>query len=354
EVRIGSGVYDLMLSPVQEQGGRVLGRMFLFHDVTERKEAEDRLRQLSRAVEQSPATIVITDTRGNIEYVNPKFTMLTGYSFEEALGNNPRILKSELNSPEIYPPLWQTILAGNEWRGEFINRKKNGELYYESASISPILDAKGVISHFLAVKEDITERKHAEEQQRLLNQMLQAQLAEIQALQAVLQEQAIRDPLTGLYNRRYLYETMERELARAVREGSPVGFVMIDVDKFKEINDRHGHAAGDLVLQNLADEMKTQTRASDIVCRYGGEEFLVVMLNATLEGATGYAEKLCRTFRDSRVKYGEEEIRATLSIGVAGFPLHGTTSQQVLAAADNAMYQAKGEGRDRVVVWGGK
>ena len=132
-------------------------------DITERKQAGEQLRRLSRAVEQSPSAIVITDTAGNIEYVNPKFTHVTGYAFEEVVGKNPSLLKSGEMPPEGYENLWKTITSGGEWRGEFHNKKKNGELYWESASISPITDAHGVITHFLAVKEDITERKGMEE-----------------------------------------------------------------------------------------------------------------------------------------------------------------------------------------------
>ncbi len=129
----------------------------------QKKEAEQRLSILSRAVEQNPASIVLTDIDGNIEYVNPKFTELTGYSEKEILGENPRFLKSKNTSPEAYKELWQTITSGKEWQGEFQNRKKNGDVYFESALISPIADESGKITHFLAVKEDITERKIAEE-----------------------------------------------------------------------------------------------------------------------------------------------------------------------------------------------
>jgi PAS domain S-box-containing protein len=144
-----------------------------------RKQAEMRLRRLSRAVEQSPASVIVTDTAGNIEYVNPKFTELTGYAPEEVIGRNPRILKSGHTSPEGYRELWASITSGREWRGELHNKKKNGELFWESVSISPIRDADGKITNFLAVKEDITERKRAEtEQARLETQLRQAQKME--------------------------------------------------------------------------------------------------------------------------------------------------------------------------------
>jgi PAS domain S-box-containing protein len=145
--------------PLRGQDGKIIGTFGISKDITAMKQAEEQLRQLSRAVEQSPACIVITDPAGNITYVNPKFTAVTGYTFEEAVGKNPRLLKSGEIPAEAYAELWQTITSGKEWRGEFHNKRKNGELYWESASISPILDAAGKITHFLAVKEDTTERK---------------------------------------------------------------------------------------------------------------------------------------------------------------------------------------------------
>ncbi|MGD0815345.1 MAG: PAS domain S-box protein [Verrucomicrobiota bacterium] len=145
----------------KDASGRTIQLRGANQDITERKKSEHQLRKLWRAVEQSPASIVITDLQGGIEYVNPKFCAITGYGFEEAHGQNPRVLKSGEMSAETYSQLWATITAGEEWRGEFHNRKKNGELYWESASISPIRDDKGKVTHFVAIKEDITERKRA-------------------------------------------------------------------------------------------------------------------------------------------------------------------------------------------------
>ncbi len=145
---------------------RFMGRVWSFRDVTQRKKAEEELRKLSRAVEQSPASVVITDLEGRIEYVNPKFTEVTGYSVAEALGQNPRILKSDMMPPEVYQELWQALTQGGQWRGELLNRRKDGSLYWESASISAIKGPDGKPTHYLAVKEDITERKRAEEELR--------------------------------------------------------------------------------------------------------------------------------------------------------------------------------------------
>ncbi len=148
--------------PVFDDKGQVLHVIIQHTDITERKQSEEQIIQLSQAVKQSPSTVVITDLDGNIEYVNPKFTETTGYSSEEALLKNPRILKSNETKSEEYKELWETITSGKEWRGEFHNKRKNGELYWEFASISPIRNTEGAITHFLAIKEDITDRKQAE------------------------------------------------------------------------------------------------------------------------------------------------------------------------------------------------
>ena len=159
--------------PQLNAAGTVQQVICTFIDITDRKQAEEQLRQLSRAVEQSPASIVITDPTGAISYVNPKFSQLTGYTLAEALSQNPRILKSGHTSPAAYAGLWQTISAGQTWRGEFLNRKKNGELYWELASISPITNAAGRVTHYLAVKEDITDRKRTEAALRETNAYLE-------------------------------------------------------------------------------------------------------------------------------------------------------------------------------------
>ncbi len=155
-----------------DEKGNILFHEGIIRDVTDRKRDEDRLRSLSRAVEQNPVSIMITDTWGRIEYVNPKFSELTGYSSDEVIGRNPRLLKSGSTTPEEYSKIWKIICAGGEWKGEFKNIKKSGEEYYENALISPIKDEKGRITHFLAVKEDITERKHAEETITEINRKL--------------------------------------------------------------------------------------------------------------------------------------------------------------------------------------
>lgn len=179
--------------------GRAVDFTCIGEDITERRHGEDQLRKLSRAVEQSASIVVITDDRGSIEYVNPKFTQVTGYSLAELSGCNPRTLKSGETSQEEYQRLWQTITGGGEWRGEFHNKKKSGEMYWESASISPIRNASGSISHFIAVKEDITERKRleAEVQARNLDLLKHRELSAIGRL-ANMVAHDLRNPLSSV------------------------------------------------------------------------------------------------------------------------------------------------------------
>ena len=180
------------------------------------------------------------------------------------------------------------------------------------------------------------------------NITLQKQLDEIHELQERLKEQAIRDPLTGLHNRRYLDETLPRELARAKREGYPLSVVMIDLDRFKQINDNYGHPAGDEVIKALATVLKNATRGGDVACRYGGEEFVVALPRMGLEGAMARANEWRSTLADAVIRHGQLELKVTLSAGVAAFPEHGGTFDALLELADHALYRSKHEGRNRV------
>ncbi len=175
ELELKNGTFlDRYSAPVVDKNGVYYGRIWTFRDITERKQDADELQQLSLAVEQSPVSVVITDPQGNISYVNRKFTECTGYSREEVVGKNPRILNAGRASPELYRNLWSTITHGRVWHGEFCNKKKNGEIYWDAATVTPITDRKGIITHFLAVKEDITERRRAEKELYESRQMLQS------------------------------------------------------------------------------------------------------------------------------------------------------------------------------------
>ncbi len=183
---------NLTVALVRKPGGEPNYLVSVIEDITERRKAEEQIRKLSHAIEQSSSTVLITDTEGNIEYANPKFTQLTGYSLEEAMGKTLRILKSGKTSPEVYKELWKTILSGNEWLGELCNRKKNGELFWEYVSISPVKNSEGVITDFIAVKDDITEQKQKEK--LYLQQTRLAQMGEMLSMIA----HQWRQPLTSI------------------------------------------------------------------------------------------------------------------------------------------------------------
>lgn len=186
---------------------------------------------------------------------------------------------------------------------------------------------------------------------RQANEQLQAQLTEIQLLQSELREQAIRDPLTGLFNRRHLMDMLHREIERAKRESWPVSVIVIDIDHFKTLNDAHGHNAGDLVLKELGALLMNNTRASDIACRYGGEEFVLVLPNVHPLVAFERAEQIRLKFEWLRIPYEGHELSSTISLGIAVYPLNAATDDEVLIRADRALYQAKQTGRNRTVLY---
>ena len=199
--------------------------------------------------------------------------------------------------------------------------------------------------------DEIAAHKQAEESLRTANEQLQTRLDEIHHLQAALDEQATRDGLTGLYNRRHLDEILEREIVRAKREGHFLALVMIDVDHFKRFNDTYGHQAGDQVLVALADLLRTDARTEDVVCRYGGEEFLVLLPHMSPESARARAELWRSSFAATEVRHGELALRTTISLGIAAYPEHGHTVEELTQCADLALYLAKHDGRDRAVVF---
>ena len=305
-------------------------------DITERKRAEDRLRQLSSAVEHSPISIVIMDITGNIEYVNLKFTEVTGFTLDEVRGKTPQDTFGSSNTqPETRAEHWQTILSGNEWRGEMENCKKNGESYWAAVSISPITDSNGIITHFVSINEDITVRKENEEK--------------IQRLNAGLEQLAMTDYLTNLYNRRYFMQRGAEEFKRARRNNQPLALLMMDIDHFKNVNDTYGHDAGDMALQQVAATLKSSLREIDILGRIGGEEFAVLLPNISLHEAAVLAERVRKAVAGTSVEIPGGSLTITISIGVAVLTNETSGIDNILKNADVAMYQAKSCGGNCVV-----
>lgn len=304
----------------------------------------------SVAMDAAANGIVITDARGVIEWVNPAVTRITGYSSGEMVGQHTRLLKSGEHDDDFYKELWQTVCDGRTWFGEIANRHKNGTVYYEEQHIAPVRGEGGSITHFIAIKQDVTARRTAEAKLSAANEQLQARLREVEALQRQLREQAIRDPLTHLFNRRYLSETLRREVTRALRDHLSLSVIAIDLDHFKAINDGEGHAAGDAVLQVMGQLLTRATRESDLACRLGGDEFLVVLPGSTQEVARKRAEILRATFFESQAERSGSSRPETpsLSIGVTELRPDDTVDS-LLSRGDNALYEAKRTGRNRVV-----
>jgi len=202
-----------------------------------------------------------------------------------------------------------------------------------------------------AARKEIMERRQAQEDLQQTNQELQVQLHRVESLQEELREQAIRDVLTGLFNRRYLDETFAKKLNRTKRKESSLAVIMLDIDHFKSFNDTYGHTAGDELLAMLGDLLRKQTRQSDVACRYGGEEFIILLSDTPLDVATKRAEEIRRGFEESSIRFEEKELKATISIGIAIYPDHGDQPEALIIQADQALYQAKSNGRNQVVAW---
>jgi diguanylate cyclase (GGDEF)-like protein/PAS domain S-box-containing protein len=314
---------DTMVRVVEWQGAPAIQCTII--DISERKRVEEDLRKLSQAVEQSPASVMITNPEGRIEYVNPKFVELTGYGHDEVLGQSPDILRSGYTSDQHHREQWQAAGAGREWRGELHSKKKNGELYWEYALVSPIKTADGAISHFLSVSEDITLRKEYEER---------------------LVKRANYDDLTGLPNRFLLLDRLGGAVANARRGGRKMALMVVDLDRFKSVNDRLGHGAGDEVLRQAAERLKGCLRGADTLARLGGDEFAALLPSLSTEGdADVVANRMLDTLSGPFLVDSHEAF-CTASIGATVFPDDGDDPQVLMRNADAAMYRVKETGRN--------
>jgi len=317
--------FESFLAPLLDPAGKVVGAFHVGRDVTARRKMESDLRKLSTAVEQSPVTVVITDSQGTIEYVNPAFTATSGYTAAEALGQNPRLLKSGKTDAAGYAEMWATIAGGSPWVGQFQNRRKDGSLYWEEAVIAPIRDAAGAITHFIGIKQDVTVRREAEERATFL---------------------AFHDPLTRLPNRHLGQERMEQAMKNAELAKGCAALLFIDIDHFKKVNDSLGHSVGDHLLQALVERLQTCVRPQDTLSRLGGDAFFLVV--PSLEEPTApcrLAERiLSRTVQPFLID--RHEISITVSIGIAVYEQDGRDFDALFAQADAALHHGKNTGRN--------
>jgi diguanylate cyclase (GGDEF)-like protein len=285
--------------------------------------------------------LVVTDILGNGVVLNPAGARLLGL---DAGDQRPRQLGELLGH---WPELVERIKHVEDTDSHFTLKRGALHIGFE---LLPLKDKFGVRQGGLLLARDVTAQVETEGALTRTNEELHTRLADIEELHTELREQAIRDPLTGLVNRRYLNEVLEGELGRAARERYPVSFIMVDIDGFKHINDLLGHATGDLILRVLGSQLLAQIRPGDIACRYGGDEFLVVLTNTDLHDAGRRAQQWRTGFEESSAEIMGLDEPVSISIGVATYPTHGVSAQQVFAAADAALYSAKAAGRNRVIV----
>lgn len=415
------------------------------------KHSEIILRKFSRAVAHCPVSIIITNADGMFEYINPKFTQLTGYSLADLADKTPKVLNSGEMPTTVFEEMWKTITSGKEWHGELRNRKKNGEPFWDYVSISPIFNAEGKITHYVSIQENITERKLLEEMLRhqgqlsddiinslpgifymlnsqgrfirmnpeflevtgytkdeldhmhatdlfdgedkiLITQKIQEALkngdswaeaeliiksgqripyyltghrasidgqlclvgigtdiTERRTLGKDLARQAQTDSLTGLSNRRHFLELAEKEIERARRYDKHLSGLMLDLDEFKSINDTHGHQIGDDVIRKVGEICRKTLRGIDIIGRFGGEEFAIILPESDAKQANEVAERLRFDIANSAVFLENgDELSFTASIGITTLTAAESDVDNMIKLANKALYEAKRMGRNRV------
>lgn len=313
------------ISPIKDKNGDICNFVSLQRNITARVLAERERDLLARALNVTRDPILITDTQARIVFANQAFEQLSGYSESEVRGKTPKFLQSGQHADDFYRILKDALASGQSFRATFANRRKDGAIYYSDQSIAPITDSTGTVQHFVSISKDIT---HKVIEQKKLS------------------EQASEDSLTGLLNRRAGELALLAAQKAAVTNGQAFGVLMADIDHFKQINDRFGHASGDRVLKSIARAMQQQIRDSDRAIRWGGEEFLIVLANAADTTALSTAERIRAAVEAS----SDPEVGSvTLSLGCAQ-SRPDESVEALVRRVDMALYRAKNEGRNRVVV----
>ncbi len=295
-------------------------------DLTQRKQDEEKLRLAAIVFSHAREGIMITNGSGTIIEVNGTFSLITGYTREEAIGQNPRILKSGRHLPEFFVEIWKCLLEKDHWDGEIWNRRKCGEVYPENLNISSVRNASGQVQNYVALFSDITQMK---EHQRQLEHI------------------AHYDPLTHLPNRVLLADRLNQAMVHSQRHQRSIAVAFLDLDGFKEVNDAYGHDLGDELLITLSQRIKGALREGDTLARIGGDEFVAVLADlAKVEDCHPVLERMLQAVADP-VILGEIVTNVTASIGVAIYPQDNADADQLMRHADQAMYVAKQAGKDR-------
>ncbi|GAB4296979.1 MAG: hypothetical protein Kow0096_14720 [Thiohalomonadaceae bacterium] len=316
---------EVAISPVRDSTGAITHYISISKDVTERIHSEAELRKLSQAIEQSISSVIITDTQGVVEYVNPQFSRTTGYSADEVRGNKLSLIKSGRTPVERYREMWHTLQQGKVWEGELLNKRKNGELYWELVSISPVRNAQGEITHYVGLQHDISERKKLEEQLNFF---------------------AYYDELTQLPNRNLLSQRFAQAVANR-GDDSLLAVLSLDLSRFKLINDSLGHRIGDAVLRTIGRRLNQVARGHDTVARYGGDEFVVLLPEVRhADDVSAVAQRMIDAVAQP-IELEGHELRLDLHIGISLMPQDGDDLGTLLRNATTALHEAAREGRNR-------
>ncbi|WP_052712101.1 diguanylate cyclase [Domibacillus indicus] len=300
-----------------------------------------KLQLFEKVLETTQQGIMITDAKGKIVFVNGGFTSITGYSPEEALQQNPRMLKSGKHDPAFYRKMWKDLKHTGQWKGEIWNKGKDGHAYAELINISEVTDKFGNTMNYVGVFTDITELKEAERKMQEANERLQA----ISSL----------DGLTGIANRRTFDGLLEKEWNRALRYQQPLSLIMLDIDYFKKFNDTYGHLEGDDCLKKVAAALAGSVpRPADAAARYGGEEFAVILPDTNEKQAHLIAETMRKAIVSLQIPHIQSAVSSsvTVSVGAATMlPEQAVEPDQLIRCADRALYNAKENGRNQVKVY---
>lgn len=312
------------------------------HYAQELSETNKFLELKNNALNASANGVVITNIDGKIQWANSAYSKLTGYEAIESFGLNPRdLVKSDKHDKEFFKSLWDTILANDVWHGEVVNKRKDGSLYHEEMTITPMTNKDGEIEHFVAVKQDISARKKMEE---------------------LVHTYAFYDTLTKLPNRRLLEDRFTQLQALSKRSGKYSAMLFIDMDNFKPVNDEYGHKVGDIFLIDVANRIKQCVRDTDTVSRFGGDEFVVLLSelsankNESVVQATAIAEKIRSNLEETyflNVECKDDEgsvveHNSSCSIGLTLFIEYQESQDDILRWADAAMYKAKESGKNQI------
>lgn len=336
--------------------------LFVVYSTNRRLEAEVGLRRLIESslqasearyrfiYESAPLAFVLMDLDGNITDWNRQAANMFEWMASEILGESIERLAAEGEGQHLQALIKDTLDSGASRQTTLHNVTRDGRRLICEWTTAPKPDSEGKDKGILCLIQDVTDRDRMRTALETANDSLRNQLSEIESLKGQLMDQALRDPLSGLYNRRYLHETEARELARAHRDGYSVAYLVLDVDRFKEVNDNLGHGAGDQVIRKVANLLQANSRSDDIVCRFGGDEFLMLLPRMTAAAAQQRAEALRQSCQNLVFEDEATTAAVTLSIGIALYPAHGQDSTAVMRAADEALYRSKADGRNRVTL----